>query len=96
LRCWSVESWLGVRLLMLIWWRSWDQKTYKAVKKYQEEMQQSIHPEAKEKPTNERESIAEQAKLLLKGEERWKSSKDMWEDIGEAEEVETGVTWPKD
>jgi large subunit ribosomal protein L23 len=96
LRYWSPKLWFGVCLLVLTGWRSWDQKTYKAVRKYQEEMQQSIHPDAKEKPTNERESIAEQAKLLLAGEERWKSSKDIWEDIGEAEEVETGVAWPKD
>jgi large subunit ribosomal protein L23 len=55
-----------------------------------------VRPDYKEKPTKEREPIAEQAKALLQGKEKWKSNQEVWEDVGEAEEVETDVVLPRD
>ena len=57
-----------------------------------------MRPDAKEKPTKERASIAEQARALLEGKEKWKPAleRDVWEDVGEAVEVERDVTLPRD
>ena len=57
-----------------------------------------MRPEAKTKPTKERASIAEQARALLEGKEKWKPTReqDVWEDVGEAVEVEKDVTLPRD
>jgi len=57
-----------------------------------------MRPEARQKPTKERESIAEQAKALLKGDEKWKPAPrlDEWEDVGEEVEVETDVVVGRD
>jgi len=74
---------------------SWDQKTYKSVKEYQEKMRDSMSPDSNEKPTGDRESIAEQAKILLRGEAKWKPMRDVWEDIGGEKEVETDITLPR-
>jgi hypothetical protein len=59
-------------------------------------VQASYSPEASKEPSPERKPIAEQAKALLKGEEAWKSTSTMWEDVGDAREVETDVTLPKE
>ena len=76
----------------------WDKETYDAAQKDQEDFTASLRPDAKEKPTKERASIAEQAKALLEGREKWKSSaeKDVWEDVGEPVEVEKDVQLPRD
>jgi large subunit ribosomal protein L23 len=67
------------------------------VQKDQKEYQDAFNPESKKKPSNERLSIAEQAKALLRGEESWSSThvSSQWEDDGEAQEVETDVTLPR-
>jgi large subunit ribosomal protein L23 len=61
------------------------------------EHREQFNPDSKTKPTKERASIAEQAKALLSGKDQWKTGTDksIWEDIGEAEEVETDVVLPK-
>lgn len=58
-------------------------------------MRDKYKPEAKKTPSLERESIAEQARSILSGEESWKP-RVQWEDDGEAQEVETDITMPKD
>lgn len=50
----------------------WSKETYDAVQKAQTEERDSLKPNAAQKPTKERASIAEQAQRLLKGEERWR------------------------
>ncbi|KAI9729889.1 MAG: hypothetical protein M1818_008329 [Claussenomyces sp. TS43310] len=72
----------------------WDRDTFKAANKDQRDFQASYSPDAKTKPSSERASIAQQAKALLKGEEKWAPS--VWEDFGEAQEVEKDVTLPKE
>lgn len=66
----------------------WDKKTYDAVKKAQEEHRESMGPEGAQLPDPQRESIADQARRLLRGEERWKP---VWEDVGRPVEVEKDV-----
>lgn len=77
----------------------WDKDTYDAAQKEQEEFSKSLRLDAKEKPSKERAGIAEQARALLEGKEKWKSSaevtRDIWEDVGEAVEVEKDVTIPR-
>lgn len=52
-------------------------------------MDARMRPGIREKPSEERASIAEQAKALLEGKNTWKNGKkDIWEDDGEAVEVE--------
>lgn len=52
-------------------------------------------PDAKTMPSKERKSIAQQAKDLLKGDEKWKGTPVLvWEDVGAAEEIETDVVLP--
>ena len=59
------------------------------MQKEQERERDAYRPDAAQKPpTSERESIAAQAKRLLKGEDRWRPT---WEDFGEPVEVETDV-----
>ncbi|KFY13193.1 hypothetical protein V492_03417 [Pseudogymnoascus sp. VKM F-4246] len=74
---------------------AWDKVTYDAAKKEQKSDQEMMGPEAKKKPSLDRESIAEQAARLLEGKDAWKS-KDEWEDIGEAMEVEKDVVLPRE
>lgn len=76
----------------------WDKETYDAAQKDQEEFQASLRPDAKKRPSADRASIAEQAKALLEGKEKWKSTveQEVWEDVGEAVEVEKDVTLPRD
>jgi large subunit ribosomal protein L23 len=71
----------------------WDKKTYDAAQKDREIQEEQFRPGFREKPTRERASIAEQAKGLLKGDEKWRNTPvaDEWEDVGDAVEVETDV-----
>jgi large subunit ribosomal protein L23 len=79
----------------------WDKETFDAAKKDNEQQQAALRPDAKTKPSQERVSIAEQARALLDGRERWKGRGDearerVWEDVGEAVEVEADVQLPKE
>lgn len=73
---------------------AWDKVTYDAAKEAQKSDQELNNPSFKKQPSRERESIAEQAARLLDGTDAWKS-KDEWEDVGEAEEVEQDVVLPR-
>lgn len=84
---------------MLTFSGRWDKKTYEAAQKDREEMQESFRPDYAQQPSKERASIAEQAKAMLEGKEKWKSSSSftslrtsIWEDVGEPVEVETEVS----
>ncbi|KAI9872188.1 MAG: hypothetical protein M1830_001927, partial [Pleopsidium flavum] len=57
----------------------WEKDTYDAANKAQEREQASYQPDAVQKPTTERRSIAEQAQALLEGKEKWRPT---WEDYG--------------
>ncbi|PQE06718.1 hypothetical protein CJF30_00008599 [Rutstroemia sp. NJR-2017a BBW] len=72
----------------------WDQEQWKKRQEMETRMRESFQPDARQKPTNERLSIAQQAKALLQGEDEWKPSEDVWEDIGEPVEVERDVEIP--
>lgn len=74
-------------------YEEWDKKTFEAAKEDQEASQAVLDPATKKKPTTERDSIKEQAKAFLAGEEEWKPTK--WENVGEAVEVDAGVELPK-
>lgn len=76
--------------------RSWDKDTYDAANKEREEAESVFAWDARQKPTKERDSIAEQAKALLSGQEAWRQTppRDEWEDVGEAVEVEQDVEVP--
>jgi len=54
-------------------------------------------PDFKQKPSRERESIAEQAQALLQGKQSWRtpSESNEWIEDGEEIEVETDVELPK-
>ncbi|KAF4634510.1 hypothetical protein G7Y89_g3591 [Cudoniella acicularis] len=69
----------------------WDKSTFDAAQKDREETESSFRPDYREKPASDRGSIAEQAKALLRGEEKWKPSLNDWEDDGDAVEVEQNV-----
>lgn len=74
----------------------WDKKTFEAAKEDQEASQAVLDPATKKKPSLERDSIKEQAKAFLDGEEEWQPTKWAgWEDVGEAVEVDAGVELPK-
>ncbi|ESZ93849.1 hypothetical protein SBOR_5790 [Sclerotinia borealis F-4128] len=73
----------------------WDQEKVKARQEYEEELQRSTYPDAKQKPTNERISIAEQARAILQGKEKWKSTLNTWVNVGGEKEVETDVHVPR-
>jgi hypothetical protein len=76
---------------------SWDQATFEMAAKENREYQQSFGPEARERPNmKERASIAEQAQALLRGDRKWEATKTVWEDFGDAKEVETDVSLPKE
>lgn len=66
----------------------WDKTKHDAAKKYNTEFQDSHRPTAREKPTKERKSMKEQAQRLLDGKEKWAPTGRIWEDVGEAKEVE--------
>ena len=74
----------------------WDKKTFEAAQEDQKASQEVLDPETKKKPSKERDSIKEQAKALLAGEEEWAPTRWAgWEDVGEAVEVDAGVELPK-
>lgn len=80
-------------------WCRWDKETFDAAKRDNERHQEALRPDAKTKPSQERVSIAEQARALLEGREKWKggeSKERVWEDVGDAVEVEKDVRLPKD
>jgi large subunit ribosomal protein L23 len=54
-------------------------------------------PDFKQKPSRERESIAEQAQALLQGKQSWRTSSESnaWNEDGEEIEVETDFELPK-
>ncbi|KAI9794457.1 MAG: hypothetical protein M1816_005527 [Peltula sp. TS41687] len=68
---------------------AWDKKSFDAVHEAQEEERDYLRPDGKFLPDRERESIAEQARRLLRGQERWKP---VWEDVGVPVEVERNVS----
>ncbi|KAI9751217.1 MAG: hypothetical protein M4579_006149 [Chaenotheca gracillima] len=68
----------------------WDQERYRRVEEEQKAERDAMMPDTPKK-TPERDTIAKQAKRLLKQQEEWKPQ---WEDIGEAMEVEKDVTIP--
>ncbi|KAM3067257.1 mitochondrial 54S ribosomal protein YmL41 [Clarireedia jacksonii] len=74
----------------------WDQDQWKKRSDTEKAIRESFQLDARQKPTNERLTIAEQAKALLRGEEKWKPAENIWEDIGEAVEVERDVEIPVD
>jgi len=76
----------------------WDKETYDAAFKSREEgdKRNPMRRESRRLPTEERQSIAEQAKALLEGEAKWAAANPKWEDVGEAVEVEQNVTLPKE
>jgi hypothetical protein len=80
----------------------WDKKTHDAAAKDREENEEQFSPNARKKPTRERESMRGQARKLLKNKgllkkprQKWKGrgeeDEDEWVDDGEAVEVETDV-----
>ncbi len=68
---------------------SWDKETFAAGEQEQEDFQRSMQPDARKQPNKERDSMREQARALLKGEEKW--AKTEWENDGEEIEVEQDV-----
>lgn len=75
----------------------WDNKVYKGTMKERVAYEESMAHDASTHLPKDRISIAEQAKLLLKGENSWKSgnTKNEWINVGEEVEVETDVQLPK-
>lgn len=54
-----------------------------------------MYPDAKQEPTKERISIAEQARAILQGKKKWAPTKDTWMNVGEEYEVEQNVKVPR-
>jgi len=89
----------------------WDKTTYDAANKDRDEQERGARPDAREQPTKERKSIAEQAKDILsqrKGEvtavlqkaklskiQKARAEAEEWEDVGDAVEVEQHVELPR-
>ncbi|ATZ56114.1 Bcmrp20 [Botrytis cinerea B05.10] len=73
----------------------WDQEGVKKRQEYEQELQAGQYPDAKQKPSKERLSIAEQARKILQGKEKWAPTRDTWMNVGEEVEVETDVTVPR-
>ncbi|KAI9705410.1 MAG: hypothetical protein M1836_006165 [Candelina mexicana] len=63
----------------------WDKKTYDAAQESQKAEREKYSLKATQNPPEDRETIAEQARRLLTGKERWRAQ---WEDVGEPVEVE--------
>ncbi|KAH8585548.1 hypothetical protein B0O99DRAFT_646678 [Bisporella sp. PMI_857] len=77
-------------------YEKWDKKTYDAAQEARTEEEEMMHRDARQKPSRERKSIAQQARQLLADAERRTrgESKSQWENIGEEVEVETNVEIP--
>lgn len=79
----------------------WDKETFDAAREDRKEQQEEYDPKkARAAPSRERESIAKQAKALLRGDEAWmptvtKYERDQWVDGEEEVEVETDQVIPK-
>lgn len=75
----------------------WDKKVFDAEQKDRKERQDAMRPDASNRPTKERKSIAEQAQAILDGEDSWQTgnTRSEWENVGEEVEVETDVQLPK-
>jgi large subunit ribosomal protein L23 len=75
----------------------WDKETHDAAQKEQEEQQKQFMPRARQEPTKERASMAEQARALLQGNDTWRTgnTRSEWVDGGEEVEVEQDVQLPK-
>ncbi|RDL32428.1 uncharacterized protein BP5553_08884 [Venustampulla echinocandica] len=70
----------------------WDKVTYDAAQKEREDNETQYRPGARELPSSERGTIAEQAKAYLEAKEKWEAKQeDQWEDVGSAVEVEQDV-----
>ncbi len=79
----------------------WDKETFDAAQEDRKEMESVFRPDIRQKPSKERVSMAEQARELLELREGWKGEKreedgEVWEDVGEAVEVETDVQIPRE
>ncbi|RAL58670.1 hypothetical protein DID88_002976 [Monilinia fructigena] len=73
----------------------WDQEGSKKRKEFEQELQEGMYPDAKQKPSKERLSIAEQARAILQGKKVWKPTLDTWVNVGEEVEVEKDVKVPR-
>ena len=75
----------------------WDKSVYEATKKEREAYEKNFQPDASMNLPTDRQTIAEQAKALLKGEDNWKTgnSNSKWIEGAEEVEVETDVQIPK-
>lgn len=74
----------------------WDKETFDAAKRDNEMQQATLRPDAKTKPSQERVPIALQAKALLEGRVGGAVEERVWEDVGDAVEVERDVELPRD
>ena len=70
--------------LMLFAVCRWEKETHDAAKEEQKREQAWLMPDAAAKPTPDRRSIADQAKALLEGKEKWRPT---WVDYGAASGV---------
>ncbi|KAL3426881.1 54S ribosomal protein L23, mitochondrial protein 1 [Phlyctema vagabunda] len=71
----------------------WDKEVFDAAQKDRDQMERQFNPQSRQDPSPERASIAEQAKALLEGREKWKPNvqEDEWVDDGEPVEVDADV-----
>ncbi|KAF7870037.1 hypothetical protein EAF04_004821 [Stromatinia cepivora] len=74
---------------------AWDKEGLKKRQEHEEELQAEQYPDAKQKPSKERLSIAEQARKILQGKEKWAPTRDTWMNVGEEVEVEQDVKVPR-
>jgi large subunit ribosomal protein L23 len=63
----------------------WDKSSWDAAQERQAELDEAIGPNAGRMPKADRKSIAEQAKALLEGKDKWRPS---WMEYGLVREVE--------
>ncbi|CAD6446412.1 85fc0672-98e5-4fbe-9ee6-0dcaafcfb538 [Sclerotinia trifoliorum] len=73
----------------------WDKEGLKKRQEQEQELQAEQYPDAKQKPSKERLSIAEQARKILQGKEKWAPTRDTWMNVGEEVEVEQDVKVPR-
>lgn len=75
----------------------WDKDVYKAAQEDQEAYSRGIQRPNREPPAmSVRKSIAEQAKQLLSGEEKWQSTKSEWINDGPETEVDEHLQLPEE
>lgn len=67
----------------------WDKKTFEAANEDREQSESEFRPDFRQKPSRERESIASQAKELLKGDARWRQvpAEDEWEEVEQDQQI---------